>query len=352
MFSRTKTSGEINYELDVLKLFFSLLVFLSHTDTFLNSDTAFQLPYALGTWSVHFFFIVSGLLMVNSYMKNPPTAGPELGAYSYVRKRVLSLLTPYLIALFINYFIFVKISGFSLISFSRLLPQIFFLTATSLDDFSLNSPAWYISAMVLLMLPLYYLLCRNSKFYLYIFSPLMAICVYVYCYNTENHFFLFSDYFGFISGGILLGITGICFGTISYLISQRCPAQKSLLMSVAEILIYVWIFKVWFSPNCDANASYSIMLLMPVAIAISFSKSSYVSLLFRFRFWKYARPLSLAIFLNHASAWRIVTTKFAGMSYSICLVQMCIYTVAVCIVYFVLLKISSIIYSKVSPQIC
>lgn len=56
-----------NYQIDVLKLFFCFMVFLSHTTVFINENTrADFIPPGCGWLPVHFFFIVSGYLMVNS----------------------------------------------------------------------------------------------------------------------------------------------------------------------------------------------------------------------------------------------------------------------------------------------
>lgn len=59
-----------NYELDAIKFLFTALIFLHHTQSFVGKNTRFTLPARLGTISVHFFFIVSGLLMANSILKN------------------------------------------------------------------------------------------------------------------------------------------------------------------------------------------------------------------------------------------------------------------------------------------
>lgn len=61
-----------NYQLDFLKLIFASWVFMVHARIFVNENTRFRLPIQSGGFSVHFFFIVSGMLMANSVMKSEP----------------------------------------------------------------------------------------------------------------------------------------------------------------------------------------------------------------------------------------------------------------------------------------
>lgn len=70
--TKNAAEKERNYQLDVLKLFFALLVAVSHTDVFVGENTRITSAYLarLGWWSVYFFFIVSGLLMVSHYMRH------------------------------------------------------------------------------------------------------------------------------------------------------------------------------------------------------------------------------------------------------------------------------------------
>ena len=58
-----------NYELNFFKLVFAVFVFFTHTNIFIGENTRFQLPLMIGPISVHFFFIVSGMLMAKSILR-------------------------------------------------------------------------------------------------------------------------------------------------------------------------------------------------------------------------------------------------------------------------------------------
>ncbi len=101
-----------NYQLDFLKLIFTLFVFLSHSAIFVNENTRIVFPPYLGTLSVHFFFVVSGMLMVNSILKdtaNEENAGKA--AMRFVLKKIKGILLQYWVAfaIFLTIYIYIYI---------------------------------------------------------------------------------------------------------------------------------------------------------------------------------------------------------------------------------------------------
>lgn len=345
-----------SYQFEVMKLFFAAMVFLSHTNTFIGENTTFVIPHAAGVWAVFFFFIVSGMLMVNSRMRQgAETQSPAEAASAYVTKRLKGLLNPYWSALFLNYvvfriFILLRGGKLFLVDCIKVLPQVLFLSATSLDNFLLNSPAWYISAMLIVMLPFYYLLTKSKDTYLYIFAPLTAILLYVWCFQQEGHYFVFYEYYGLFSGGLVLAAMGLSFGAVSWLIAEKLNRTERILVTMVELILYGTIFAVWFSPNCGAESAYSVMLLMPIAIGVSFSQVSYVSCLFQVKSLKKLAPISLAVYLNHICAWRIVNELFLGRSYRFCLFAMILFTATICPVYFLVMHISHCLWEKIKSN--
>ncbi len=252
-----------NYQLDVMKLFFAVLVLISHSDTFLGEHTKFVIPQAAGAWAVFFFFIVSGMLMVHHYGKQPDrTVSPSKAASEFVTMRLKQLANPYWSALFLNFavfrfLLFLRGETISLADSAQVIVQALFLSSTSLDHFLLNSPAWYISAMLIVMLPLYALLSRSKDFYLYIFAPLTAVFSYTWCFNQENHYFAFWQYYGLVSGGIVLAAMGLSFGAISWLIADRLRQYRGkrqrIAATTAEIVLYGLIFHVWTSTSGEGG---------------------------------------------------------------------------------------------------
>lgn len=353
LLSNIQNSEKRNYQLDVMKVVFAFLVLISHTDLFMKEDT--YMPHALGAWAVFFFFIVSGMLMVHGAAKSGER-DPAETSWAFIINKVRKLFLPCFIALLINFciFQFINIKNgviLSVVDISKIIPQILFMTSTSVDSFMLNSPAWYISAMLIVMLPLYYLLRKNRNFYLYIFSPICAILGYMYCYNRDGHYFAFFEYFGFLSGGLVLALMGISFGSISYIVAQKMKScdrkAQRITVTAAELLLYALIFVVWFAPSCDADSAYSVMLLLPLAVGITFSKASYISELFYCKYFRICGEISLAVYLNHISAWRIVREYFMNESYEMCVFIMILLTAIVSVFYILIIKLLKMLWNKV-----
>lgn len=99
-----------NYEIDALRLLFSIFVFIHHTSVFIGENTRFSLPPTLGWISVHFFFIVSGFLMVSSVVKrNYDTENAGKHSLEFVISKFKSFAAPYLVAELIAVLIYIYI---------------------------------------------------------------------------------------------------------------------------------------------------------------------------------------------------------------------------------------------------
>lgn len=58
-----------NYEIDFLRIIFTICIFMTHTAVFIEEGSKFSLPKGLDWVSVFFFFLLSGMFMVESYRK-------------------------------------------------------------------------------------------------------------------------------------------------------------------------------------------------------------------------------------------------------------------------------------------
>ncbi|MCH5207656.1 MAG: hypothetical protein J1F04_02130 [Oscillospiraceae bacterium] len=226
-----------------------------------------------------------------------------------------------------------------------------FLVSNSGILIEYNSPTWYLSAMFICMLPLAYMLYRHRDFTLYVFSPLAALISFGYMCISNNFAIIDRNTFhGIVIGGIIRALCGLCFGITAWLIYDRIIKWKpdkngQIFLTISEVLIYIIFFVSWFIIR-DVKAIDSTLLILPIALAITFSGKSYIGKLFRFKWMKYFAPASLAIYLNHWAARNLVVQYFPGCSYKKGVALMAAFTAVNCAVYFALIALGKLLWNK------
>jgi peptidoglycan/LPS O-acetylase OafA/YrhL len=99
---RLKRPGSRNHQFDLLRIIFATLVLLSHAPEITDGNASRELfhrftgsPMTFGTLGVDGFFILSGYLIVQSWLGDP-----EL--INFLRKRVLRIVPGYLVAVVLS----------------------------------------------------------------------------------------------------------------------------------------------------------------------------------------------------------------------------------------------------------
>lgn len=336
-----------SYQLDFLKLLFALFIFWTHTAQFIGENTRISLPIELGSLSVHFFFIVSGMLMVNSIMKqgnNIPSPGKS--AISFVIKKYKSIGWQFVVSLIICVCVTIICDEAMLSAVKSviwLIPELFLVSSSGIWLFC-NGPVWYLSAMLICMLPLAYLLYKKRDFTLYVFAPLTAILTLGYMCMSNNWMFIaHTELYGFVMGSVIRGMSGLCFGICAWTIYDRIknanPNKKvRVLLTATEVLLYFTFFWVWMIMGSKPSIM-AVVIILPIAVSITFSGKSYVSSLFKYRWMRYFGPISLSIYLNHRAAAKLVEATLDGESYKICVAAMAGLTLVFCLLNFFLVTL-------------
>lgn len=218
-----RDSVKKNYQLDFIKLIFAAVIFIGHTRDFYRQDTVFPVSKLaiehFGGIGVHVFFMISGLLMTNSIMcktSDPAMSGKY--ALDYVLGKGKSVFLPCFTAATISAVTFIILKqrvdeAYSYIPAYFL--ELFFVRGTGVTAPTMfNSATWYISAMLIAMLPLCYLLIRNRDFYLHVAAPLIGFLLMGYMYQVGNeHMPLDRDtLYGVVLGGVIRALCGLSMG--------------------------------------------------------------------------------------------------------------------------------------------
>lgn len=188
--------------------------------------------------------------------------------------------------------------------------------------YTYNEPTWYLSSMIFVMIPIFYLLCRNYNFTVKIFAPFVGLLVFGYRFNNETiSFGQWHAYNGIVLygviralGSILLGI--ICYECASSLKKIKFTKLSKWIFTTLEIIGWFCVVKfIFFSPENDETIYYILILIFVFLITLSASDITYTCILFQNQSLHILAPASFLLYLNHYTARNILHYSFAENSY-------------------------------------
>lgn len=348
---------ERNYELDFLKLFFAVFIVLWHIKVCTDLVDTWPLIRGGGKVSVHFFFVVSGMLMANSIIKkNSGFDCPGKSAMQFTVGKFKAIAWPYLISLVLITLVYeyVCVDKPELyLHFSQLFPNIFLIEAAGTFT-STILPTWYISAMLIAGLPISYMIYKKPDFTLNVLAPLLAILTMGYMNQTDGiNFIEHTRFFGVLMGGIIRAVCGLCFGICAYNICAKIKRanlndNSRIVLTVGEVLLYFQFFMTLFYVD-NMKATISAIIMLPIPLAITFSGKSHLGNLFKFKWMKIFGPLSLYIYLNHWPAILIITKFYMSRGLKFLLVVTFSLTLVFSFVCYILVKIGKLFWRKMRP---
>ena len=362
-----------NYQIDALKMLLTILVFICHSYGFLPSgtnDIIIGKLYSFGWMSVQMFFMISGFLMVKSILKrnyDKKHAGKD--AMGFVIGKFKAIALPFWISnamfafMLIAYYIYTNTVSFQNILgehfksplhfIINLIPEAFCITNVGGIYFIWNNSInWYICVMLFVMIPISYFLITKRDSFIHIFSPVAAILLLGYIKESTTDF-LQDESSWFL---LIRAVCGLCFGIIAWTIYNKLISLENskflcTCLTIIETILYLIFFLLLLTKGNEANLMFPIILLMPIAIAITFSERSYLSKLFNSKIFKHFGTISLYIYLNHWAAVSVVRALFSGKSYWLCISAAAVLTAVLCIACNIGVRIIRFIIKKIKKRI-
>ncbi len=351
-----------NYQIDVLKMIMAVFVFVNHTVIFLDLSVRenLEVRYSSFGWvSVHVFLIISGFLMMKSLSKrNYDQENAGRNTIRFIIDKFKPIALPYWIAnamfmfMYIAYYIYIyiydetKIEAFQSLVGDRfkspidlivkVIPEALCITNVGGMRYPWNnSTSWYISHMLFVMIVLVYLVIKKRDLFVNVLSLIISILLLGYCKNEDYCFDSNSNMLRLIRA-----ICGLCFGVVAWNIYNKInelkdTKQTRILLTIAELFIYSIFFAVLVLKGEDAEWVFPMLLLMPIAIAITFSKKSYLSSFFKARCLKHLGTVSLYVYLNHNASTQIVRAIFPDKGYVFCVFAAVFITVILCLANYI-----------------
>lgn len=302
--------------IEIWRLVFTISIVLCHGVLLVQ-----ERQIKVSTLGVEFFFILSGFLMANSVRKTPVYAG-TLGedTWRFLFRKIKPIYPVYLFAVLAEILcsaFFRK--DFDISVFPYYIYDLLFLRAAGWKKTGLTvlvGASWYIMAMFLAMAVIYPLLRKNTDSYLHIVAPLIAVFVCGWFSIAYGKIDQALQYDYNLCLGFLRAFAELNFGCFAYLVCEKVkrrygqdPTWKTrAFWTAAEILPMAIVLYIATHLN-RGNSDFACILLLGAGIAASFSGLGYTNLWLEKVNVGWIGRLSLAVYLNHYTFYRLLSVK-------------------------------------------
>ena len=283
--------------------------------------------FTSGALAVEFFLIASGYFMaVSIQKKNERGAAEDLGqeTWEFLDRKLSSFMPELLASLIIGFFwMEVKWQDTSLrLLVKRLLNFVWeplLLHTSGFGNLRINGVDWYLSAMLLSMLILYPICRKYFSMSTHVIMPAIAILILgYYCreFGTTrgnyNELGFFYRCLPRAFAGIALGVS--CYPIITALKKRDYTQRQRILLTVAEIVIYLGVFAYMFRYS-KKRFDMICVLMITVGFCITSLEQGCLDHLFSEKVCGFLGKISLLLYLSHFYIANILNVLFPGRKY-------------------------------------
>lgn len=296
-----------NGSIDFLRFVFAVIIMLHHSRYVVGYDSC---VFAGGSLGVEFFFLVSGFLMAASAeraAKGPKTQSLGSETFQFLKRKILPIYPEFLIGWLIGLFVMIfahHLRGAAIIkSIGKWIFEPLLLEMTGLFTGGFDGVVWYIGAMLLCMALLYPLLRRYPDMMKKVAAPIFAVLLYGFLCQNYSHPRDPAVWTGLVMKGNIRAMADLLLGVVSW---QFCGHLKALplnrlgqaLCLFAEILLYGAVI-VYMYTQIPTNWDYLFILLLFLAVTLSFSGQALGSSLFDNAVSRWLTRYSTALYFGH-----------------------------------------------------
>ena len=288
------------------KFMFCLMIVAHHGSSFAGAkDYAI---YKYGAIGVEFFFLVSGYLFAASVLRkqkeNDTNVSLGKETVDFIVKKVKSFL-PYAVIAWVTGIIILKAyEGIRILDISTSIFDLFFLRMSGIQSYIINGPDWYISSMLICMAVLYPLVRKYGKKFIYVVTPIIIILLGGYLNQNFGSLRAPTDETIFFYKGTLRALFELNIGMYAYVMCEKISKFEfsnlgRFILTVMEGVFFALPFiinQLWDYPT---SYDYVVVLLLTIAIIISFTGQTLLYNTFNNKFIYYLEKLSLPIYLYH-----------------------------------------------------
>lgn len=272
-----------NGKVDLMKFLFSLVVIIYH---FGNAVDYEHEIFNKGYMAVEFFFIVSGFLFAKSLSRvkyEKETLASDSAAFMLRKYKSFMPYHIFMVAVTFAY-LFIH-NGWNIgelaVNVADSLPDILLLQMGLVKQQSLLGHEWYISAMLIVMFVLTPIVIKYRESFTKIAAPAVSLLVLGYlCRRFDGSLNLVFDDTGFFYAGVLRALAELSLGCLCYEICKSGVLEKMnrYFLMAAEAAIYILLL-VYANKGLEEISPYVVVILLAVAVTLSFSDTTSVSFL-------------------------------------------------------------------------
>ena len=298
-----------NGVISIWKFIFAICILLHHTKYIAPTKDVVMEHMAIG---VEFFFIVSGfLLAVSALNKKSSGKGVISETWSYIFNKIRKVYPHVLIGSLLFLVIAILKDSHNLYTWILSLWSFTLVHVNGLGNFIINTPVWYISAMLLAMLIIYPFIRKYKTKYSRYIAPVIVIFLSGIMYRNYHTLHNWSTWIGFCYYGTLRAFLSINIGIVLYEICEKIKKINftffaRFLLTITEISLLTTSILAQEFLEKGRKLDFFWLLFFAVGILIAFSEKTLFYKACCNKFFYYLEKLSLPIYLNQlAVLWAI-----------------------------------------------
>lgn len=326
--------------IELWRFILTVAIALGHLNTFIWRDSGEDLIFTGGR-VLAFFLFLSGYFLMAHYQKHKKedSAKPAKAAWKYTGGRFKALYPTIFMGVLFAFIVRNAISGTKITEiFGVFMDSIWeFLGISQIGAVGLlelktvivepvagvsqlwNGPLWYISALIIAGLFLYYIVSKNEDFFTGLFAPLFVVLTYASVGLTDIGWDRTSvNAIGF-PNGLARVMAGMCIGMLIYYIVDYLRKKKfsegmKLTFSVLHIGIAIFLIYTIYAGISWSEFTNGIIILLFTIILLT--NKDYISALYdNSSVCNFLGRLSLYYYASHIVIVFLIAHIFPEMSY-------------------------------------
>lgn len=258
-----------------------------------------------GYLGVDFFFILSGMLLYKSSIKEN-----ALNSVDYTLKKFFRFFPEYVFCMLFLYIcqLFTGSLTLSVETIERFISEMLMLQNVGLWMDGRNWALWYICVLIVGGGLIYSFLKYDKRLSLHVIMPLLVILgfSFLFKFNKENHIESFAQS-ALISLPLLRGLCDMSLGVLCmavFIKKKESMTRFLYLWSVASIIsLILFLRQIFVNENDDSYC----LIFLPILLMSLFLEGTILNKLFRSKIWIFLGSISFEMYLVHVPILGIIS---------------------------------------------